>query len=235
MRQDSPAHPSGATPSSRRLHAIRRLYNHFRCRSGGLVAFQALDEGAKQRYRELAIKKIEEDSASSSRAAVVAGHYMFWDDEAQEDPTIVSTPADWDAYTHMIYLRVPAETVAQRRRDDPKRQRPAISKGHLERWIGVEHSKLQAECLEHGVLFCPLDESDKTLDTVEALLRDFRIHSESHNLSRAELELDKQLAAVTRDDLGLWRTALVFDADRTLTADDTGLSSGAMEREARTS
>ncbi len=189
---------------------------------GGLAAFKVLDEEVKQHYRELAIKKIRDDSAASGKAAVVAGHYMFWDDEAQEFPTPVSTPADWDTYTHIVYLRIPTGVVTQRRRDDTKRQRPAVSEDHLGRWMQTEHTELQKMCLEHGVLFCPLYENNELLDRAEMLLRDFRVHSEAYNLYRAKRELGEQLADVARGNAGLWQTALVFDADRTLTEEDTG-------------
>ncbi len=182
---------------------------------GGLAAFKVLDEEVKQHYRELAIKKIRDDSAASGKAAVVAGHYMFWDDEAQEFPTPVSTPADWDTYTHIVYLRIPTGVVTQRRRDDTKRQRPAVSEDHLGRWMQTEHTELQKMCLEHG-------ENNELLDRAEMLLRDFRVHSEAYNLYRAKRELGEQLADVARGNAGLWQTALVFDADRTLTEEDTG-------------
>ena len=55
---------------------------------------------------------------------------MFWSEE-EEAGQPVYTRNDLDTFTHVLYLDVPAEVVAQRRRDDTERSRPSMSVTHL--------------------------------------------------------------------------------------------------------
>src|SRR4051812_15858274 len=45
---------------------------------GGLTEFQHATEEEKSRWRQAAIEAIGKESAGSGRAAVIAGHFMFW-------------------------------------------------------------------------------------------------------------------------------------------------------------
>ncbi len=148
---------------------------------------------------------------------------MFWDQEEDPQPTSVWTAADRAAYTHIIYLCVDPETVARRRRNDSKRVRALATEGHLARWADAESTNLRQLCLECGILFCPLYESDETLARAEVLLSDFRQHSEERNLQSAKARLYSELnGTTTPGNRGRWQRALVFDADRTLAAEDAG-------------
>jgi uracil phosphoribosyltransferase/phosphoserine phosphatase/adenylate kinase len=184
---------------------------------GGLDAFQTLDEGEKEHWRQLAIDTIGRRCADSGQVAVVAGHFMFWPEE-EKDGRPIYTPNDLDTFTHILYLDVPAEVVAQRRLDDTERSRPSISVNHLRKWQRSEKTQLCSLCRHHGILFSLVFPHPTLLNKVSTLLRDFRHHSEEYNLSRAESRMDEVLVASQ----GQLETVLVMDADRTLAAEDSG-------------
>lgn len=184
---------------------------------GGLDAFRKQEEQEKLHWRQLAIDTIGKECADSGRAAVVAGHFMFWPEE-EEAGQPVCTRNDLDTYTHIIYLDVPAELAAQRRLDDTERSRPSASIDHLRKWQQAEKTQLRRLCHQYGILFSLVFPQPTLLNKVSTLLRDFRQHSEEYNLSRAERRMDEVLVAGQ----GQLETMLVMDADRTLAAMDSG-------------
>lgn len=185
---------------------------------GGLEEFQEASPQEKERLRQAAIEHIRSDSASTGRAAVVAGHFMFWREEDGAG-NVVCTQADLDTYTHILYLDPTPELIAERRRND-KRDRPSTSVDHLRRWQQAEKTELRRLCRDNGILFASLSDPATMLDRAAAMLLDFRQHTEELNLTRAMDSLDALLAA-RRSEESL-QTALVFDADRTLASQDTG-------------
>ncbi len=183
---------------------------------GGLDEFQKMEEREKISWRQLAIDTIGKKCADSGQVAVVGGHFMFWPEE-DEAGCLVYTQNDLETFTHIIYLDVPAEVVAQRRLDDTKRSRPSTSISHLRKWQQVEKTQLRHLCRHHGILFS-LSPHSTSLNKVLTLLGDFRHHTEAYNLSQVESRLDEALVAGQ----GKLETVLVIDADRTLAAEDTG-------------
>ena len=97
---------------------------------GGLDAFQGMGEQEKAHWRGHAIGAIAKSCADSGKVAIVAGHFMFWSEE-QENGRPVYTENDFKVYTHILYLDIPAELVAQRRLNDTERIRPSPSTSHL--------------------------------------------------------------------------------------------------------
>ena len=184
---------------------------------GGLDAFRKLEEREKVHWRQLAIDTIGKKCADSGQVAVVAGHFMFWPEE-EEAGWPVYTQNDLDTFTHILYLDLPAEVVAQRRLDDTERSRPSTSVTHLRKWQQAEKTQLRRLCRHHGILFSLVSPHPTLLNKVSTLLRDFWHHTEKYNLSRAESRLDEALVAGQ----GQLETVLVMDADRTLAAEDTG-------------
>jgi len=184
---------------------------------GGLEAFQKLEEREKVHWRKLAIDTIGKKCADSGQVAVVAGHFMFWPEE-EEAGWPVYTENDLDIFTHILYLDVPAEVVAQRRLDDTERSRPSTSAAHLRKWQQAEKTQLRRLCRNHDILFSLISPGPTLSNKVLTLLRDFWHHTEVYNLSRAESRLDEVLLARK----GQLETVLVMDADRTLAAEDTG-------------
>ncbi|KAI1252066.1 hypothetical protein MGN70_006638 [Eutypa lata] len=186
---------------------------------GGLRAFQKLDESAKNQWRQQAMDSIANECATAEiegTVGVIVGHFMFWD-EGEETARVAWTQSDAEKYTHIIYLNIDPAIVSTRRLEDVKRKRQLASVKHLGKWQEAERTQLRQICRENGILFFSLAFSEpEVLGTVSELLRDFQRHTEEWNLSRAKNDLDHWVKGQNR------HTILVFDADRTLTAEDTG-------------
>ncbi|KAI3338761.1 uracil phosphoribosyltransferase-domain-containing protein [Ustulina deusta] len=183
---------------------------------GGLDRFREMTEQGKLIWRQCAINTIREECLKSGKVGVVAGHFMFWP-EGEGTGQPVYTPLDLDTFTHILYLDVTAERIAQRRRDDAKRTRPPTSVNHLRHWQDAEKTQLRRLCRSYNILFCFLSRETELLDRASALIRDFRYHTEAYNLSYANRKLDEVLDAKKN-----LQTMLVLDADKTLAAEDTG-------------
>ncbi|PGH23795.1 hypothetical protein AJ80_02225 [Polytolypa hystricis UAMH7299] len=184
---------------------------------GHLDDFKQLGEEDKAIWRQLAIENIGRECASEGKVGVVAGHYMFWDEDS-EVGTTVFTRGDQEIYTHILYLDTPPDVVMKRRQNDTERNRPSVSVAHLRKWQQEEKNQLRQVCRSHGILFTVLTASSTLLETVYTLLSDFRHHTEQQNLYLAEKRLDEIIAASE----GKVETVLVMDGDRTLGPMDTG-------------
>ncbi|KAJ5463761.1 hypothetical protein N7475_008705 [Penicillium sp. IBT 31633x] len=181
---------------------------------GGLDAFQKLSKDDQISYRELAISKIQRECHGSGKGAIVAGHFMFWT-EGDDHGQTVCTSADLKMYTHILYLDVPPEEIANYRQMDKKRSRPETSLTHLKTWQQTEKDELRRVCRSHGILFTTTSSMEKLCP----LILDFREHTEELNMSRAKAKMDEMLAS-SSDTL---ETILVLDADKTLAAHDSGV------------
>ncbi|KAH9209060.1 hypothetical protein DL95DRAFT_428382 [Leptodontidium sp. 2 PMI_412] len=116
--------------------------------------------------------------AKRGRVAVVTGHFMFWpEDEARWQ---VCAQNDLDTFTHILYLDIPVEVVAQRRLDD---------------WQQAEKTELRRVCRNHRILFSLISPHPIILEQVSTLLHDFRRHTEKYNLNQAESRLNEVVAA----------------------------------------
>ncbi|KAI0467603.1 uracil phosphoribosyltransferase-domain-containing protein [Xylaria cf. heliscus] len=183
---------------------------------GGFSEFRRLPEEEKTTWRELAISTIRKECLESGKLGLVTGHLMFWP-EGEDDVHSVHTTEDLNTYTHIIYLDVTADIIARRREEDTERARPAVSVDHLRTWQKAEIAKMRQLCRNHDILFCSLSTQDSLITRASRMIRDFRHHTEMHNLSRAEARLDEILGIDTK-----LQIMLVMDADRTLAAEDTG-------------
>ncbi|KAI0431299.1 uracil phosphoribosyltransferase-domain-containing protein [Xylaria sp. FL1042] len=183
---------------------------------GGLDRFRQMTEQDKLIWRQCAIDTIRQECLGSGKVGVVTGHFMFWPEE-EDTGQPVYTPLDLDTYTHILYLDVAAELIAQRRQSDTERTRPSASVNHLRKWQDAEKTQLRRLCRNHGILFCLLSVQQTLVEKVSIFLRDFRYHTEMYNLSCAEKKLDEVLGADQK-----LQTMLVLDADRTLAPEDTG-------------
>ncbi|KAK2755115.1 hypothetical protein FQN54_006644 [Arachnomyces sp. PD_36] len=183
---------------------------------GGLSEFHNLKHEAKEYWREKAIETIKDECAESGKVGVVTGHFMFWKEGEEGGGKSVCTASDLEVYTHILYLDVPAEVIAQRCRDDEGRVRLEASVVHLSRWQDVEMGELRRLCHQHGILFMRLSSRPMLSERVE-LLRSFGRLGEKLDLEEAEKRLDGIVA-----ESGYPQTMLVMDADRTLAPEDTG-------------
>ncbi|KAK8109530.1 hypothetical protein PG999_007667 [Apiospora kogelbergensis] len=182
---------------------------------GGLDAFKKAEEHDKTLWRKHAIDSIKNECNFSERTAVVTGHFMFWPEGGQQQP--VHTPNDFNTYSHILYLDVPAELIAQRRTNDTQRTRPSASVGHLRAWRDAEKTQLRMLCRQHGILFYLVSLQDIVSGQVPTLLHNFQHHSEESNTSHAILRLDEAMSTQKYP-----QTVLVLDADKTLATVDTG-------------
>jgi hypothetical protein len=135
---------------------------------------------------------------------------MFWP-EGEEAGRSVYTRNDLNIFTHILYLDVRAECIAERRLNDIERTRPSVSIEHLRKWQEVEKSQLRRLYRDYGILFSVVASHPTLLNKISMLLRDFRHYSDRHNLSRAESRLDELLMAGQ----GQPETVLVINADGT--------------------
>ncbi|QKX58198.1 uncharacterized protein TRUGW13939_05319 [Talaromyces rugulosus] len=182
---------------------------------GGLIAFQQSSEKEKERHREIAINTIHRECTQSGKTGILAGHFMFWDNQ-NEEPKTVMTEGDLKAFSHILYLDVPTGEISRRRSCDSARRREDLPIAHLEKWKKQEKEGLQLRCRRHNILFMRLPPHIQ-LPTVAALIEDFHSHNEPYNFSKARKVLDEAINA-NSDHL---ETILVLDADRTLSAKDT--------------
>ncbi|KAF2634375.1 hypothetical protein P280DRAFT_260566 [Massarina eburnea CBS 473.64] len=183
---------------------------------GGLTAFKALSPAEQDAARGHAITYIGAQCATNNTTGVVAGHYMLWDDvdDGQEKPVTVGVEADWDVYTHIAYLRVDAGDVVKRREDDKVKQRPKLSREQLDQWQKSEIAGLRAECEEKGIWFTIIEDGASAVER----LGDLVTHPNSY---RNRVAAEEVLRGVM-DKADFLDTFMVFDADRTLAAEDTG-------------
>ncbi|GMF81962.1 unnamed protein product [Aspergillus oryzae] len=181
---------------------------------GGLDEFHKLAGNEKTKYRQRAIDGIRGQCAASGKVGIVAGHFMFWSEEA-ETGVRVYTQTDLDVYTHILYVNTPVEEMAQRREND-KKHHLTWSIQHLSRWQEAEIQELRGLCRNHGILFSTI--YPNLVDKLPTLILDFHRHTEDYNLSVAERYLDETVSA-QYDKL---ETVLLMDADKTLTPEDTG-------------
>lgn len=121
---------------------------------GGLDAFQNMKEEEQLDWRQRAIHEIGRQCRASRKAAVVAGHFMFWNEE-QEAEQPVCTQNDLDTFTHILYLDVRAELINTRRQEDTRdkrRERQTPSVAHLRRW--QETKRLSCAFFAASTVFC---------------------------------------------------------------------------------
>jgi uracil phosphoribosyltransferase/phosphoserine phosphatase len=184
--------------------------------TGGLEGFQRVPESEKNYWRDVAIKGIGK-CIRSGTAAVVTGHFMFWPED-QEVGNTVYTQRDLQTYTHIIYLDIPAEIIAEQRSQDGNKVRPTVTISHLQKWQEAEKTQLRDLCRRHGILLSVVSSYPKLLRQVSTLLCDFVRHNEKHNLDSAEYRL---LGHLFKERKKL-ESVLLIDADRTLCKVDTG-------------
>jgi uracil phosphoribosyltransferase/phosphoserine phosphatase/adenylate kinase len=191
--------------------------NHF-----GLAAFKKLNPEEQIAKRAEVMSKLVEERRGTPKGIVVSGHMLFWGDETRP-PHNVGIDADWETYTHIVYLRVDPTRLHARRKNDKTRDRGTASTEHLEKWQTLERGLLRGVCYKHGIVFTTIAELAASPDThvnnqFMDLLMDFLLNNKESNLAEVDIALDN-VVAQHADDID---TMLVLDADKTLAAQDTG-------------
>ncbi|KAJ5910479.1 hypothetical protein N7504_005122 [Penicillium tannophilum] len=183
---------------------------------GGLEAFHTLSEAEEINYRGRAMDRIKQGCHDFGKSAIISGHSMLWT-EGEKTYQLICTQADFDAYTHIVYLEVPAGIIAEHRRND-ERSRPVASVPHLAQWQEAEKTYLRHVCRLHNILFTTVKPHHFLHEQLSALLGDFHRHTEELNTKLAEDQIDKMLDT----DSETPETVLVLDADGTLSPYDSG-------------
>lgn len=181
---------------------------------GGLERFGQMEQKERARHRQQAIETIQKRCEATGTTGVVAGHGTLWENGSVAP---ITTPADFEVYTHIIYLNASAEVISQRIRDDETRTRQSLSIEELSRWQETEREQLREDCIAHNILFCSLDTYSST--KIKNFIEKFTLDTEESNLSSAK----RQLGTIWRNcqDRQL-STILLLDGDKTLSAQDTG-------------
>ncbi|OCT52360.1 hypothetical protein CLCR_09752 [Cladophialophora carrionii] len=182
----------------------------------GLEAFKTLDEAQKRPIRELAISTVVADCLNDGKAAIITGHFMFWPGAVDQGHS-VWTQQDRKTYTHIIYLQTPAEVIQERCLNDNSKRRPELSVEHLRRWQQEEEMHLRATCYESGIIYYALNQ-DPAIPKVSELLETFLHRRQESHILQAEAMLDSIILSQARP----FVSALVLDADKTLSAADAG-------------
>lgn len=185
--------------------------------AGGLATFQEFSEEDKACFRQYAMKRIRSICRESGKIGIVAGHHMFWS-EGKDDNTALRVCGEEDirTYTLILYVNTHVEVTARQRRRDTERHRSKMSIENLRRWQETEIKELRDLCSENGVLFAAV--YPNLVDKLSSLILNFRNQGEIHNQSIADQHFDRALSS-HREEL---RTVIFFDADKTLTPQDTG-------------
>ena len=142
---------------------------------------------------------------------------MLWSDVTRS-PLTICTIGDLRSFTHILYLDADIDVVAQRCRNASTKQRGVLSTRELRTWQEAEKTFLRDACYHNGILFTALSTQHTNANYVAALLSKFYRYSENDNL----LQVEKRLHNIMALRASQATTMLVLDADRTLTAVDTG-------------
>ncbi|KAJ9607032.1 hypothetical protein H2200_008104 [Cladophialophora chaetospira] len=183
---------------------------------GGLAAFQVLDEAQKYSVRELATRTIVADCMNDGKTAIVTGHFMLWPN-VDNDRTAVWTQQDSETYTHIIYLNTLAETIRERCLQHGGKIRPSLSVDQLREWQKEEEAQLRSACQKNGIIYYALENEQATLKIIKLLEIFLHGKHDSHR-QEAEALLDRIVSSSTKSLV----SALVLDADKTLSPADSG-------------
>ncbi|KAF4500717.1 PRTase [Fusarium agapanthi] len=189
---------------------------------GGLDEFQKLTEDVKYEWRIKAINHIKNEAITSSRVAVVTGHFSFWS-KGHDKPEGVLTEGDLETFTHIIYLEPDEQTIMSNIESD-KKDRSHMSHLTIENvrdWQSREISALRVNCCDKIILFANI-QSPPLPRNVLNLVRKFKKAPKAEaNIAEVTKRLDEIVALHDSKEL---QTFLVFDADRTLSVEDAGLA-----------
>lgn len=183
---------------------------------GGLEAFQELPQDRRKVFRELAVHKIKQEALDSGKTAIVAGHAMFWAEGGTSE--WVCTSVDLLSFTHIVYLDVPAASIADLRLKDKEKRRPEASVAHLKNWQAAEIEKLRRLCRCHYIVFLKFPPRSDPSSKLISLFRNCHRYAEQYNTRRAEQMIDETLLTGSERS----ETVLVLDADKTLAPQDSG-------------
>lgn len=115
---------------------------------GGLAAFKKLPHGDKQRHRASAVGQIGRDACHNGKSALVTGHFILPNDGIDGGLQELYTEADLETFTHIVYLKVPAEDIRKRCAADVQRKRALFPAEEMSKWHYAEVERLFHLCLD---------------------------------------------------------------------------------------
>lgn len=122
-----------------------------------LEEFKKLNSKEKYVFREKAIEKAWEIQEEKNKHIIIDGHLVFAKGESEFEN--VMTEKDATFYTEYIYLKLPAQVVMDRIRNDKKRNTD-YSVTTIYRWAEVELKQLSAFCSEKNIPLTILNKED---------------------------------------------------------------------------
>src|SRR5690242_1260521 len=160
----------------------------------GLAKFSKMEAEEQDMHRAKVMSGLAKERSRLEKGIVIGGHMMFWDGATKKTSNI-SIKAEWETYTHMVYLQVDPKVIHQRRKNDKSRDRDTIAVENLDDWQMQERAALRKICYERRIPFTTITEyagapKDKILGELQALLRNFLDSNEEKNLSAVDSALD---------------------------------------------
>ncbi|KAI6885563.1 hypothetical protein KC360_g2753 [Hortaea werneckii] len=184
-----------------------------RITDGGLAAFKHMGNAQKVNTRIKAIKTIKAECTRERKTGVVAGHFMLWSEDGVS--VKIDTPADWETYTHIIYLNTPVEKIMYRtEKDSGRADRKQLPIEDLQQWQNSEKTRLRKICYDNRILFAVDDTADR--DYISKLINRFREGDAKRNMRSVLQEIDQIMSSQEIQP----QTVLLFDADKTLGVED---------------
>ncbi|KAI7487406.1 hypothetical protein KC357_g2538 [Hortaea werneckii] len=184
-----------------------------RITDGGLAAFKQMGNAQKVITRIKAIKTIKAECTRERKTGIVAGHFMLW--SADGVSVKIDTPADWETYTHIIYLNTPVEKIMDRtEKDSGRADRRQLPIADLQQWQNSEKTRLRKICYDNRILFAVDDTADH--DYISKLINRFREGDAKRNMRSVLQEIDQIMSSHEIQP----QTVLLFDADKTLGVED---------------
>ncbi|KAI6841407.1 hypothetical protein KC342_g2335 [Hortaea werneckii] len=184
-----------------------------RITDGGLAAFKQMGNAQKVITRIKAIKTIKAECTRERKTGIVASHFMLW--SADGVSVKIDTPADWETYTHIIYLNTPVEKIMDRtEKDSGRADRRQLPIADLQQWQNSEKTRLRKICYDNRILFAVDDTADH--DYISKLINRFREGDAKRNMRSVLQEIDQIMSSHEIQP----QTVLLFDADKTLGVED---------------
>ncbi|WAO94754.1 Hypothetical protein NCS54_01235200 [Fusarium falciforme] len=185
---------------------------------GGLEAFQAMGRQRKAGWRGRVIQEIKKDAFANEKMAIVSAHFMFWPEEqATGHPVYVLS--DLDVFTHIIYLNTPAECILQRRSVDKLKYQPAVAVEHLRKWQEDELNRPRLVCSQSDILLHVLTDPESMCEKATLVIEYLCFITPGRVNDQAVIEELNNMCHYSGGEQ--LETALVLDADKTLTSVDT--------------
>lgn len=187
-----------------------------------LSTFQRWSREKQSNERAELMWLLERNRCEAGKGIVIGGHLLFWE-HPDDHPQNVGTEADWEAYTHIVYLQVDAKVIQERGTEDKTKDRGMVPTTHLRRWQAQERDDLRGICNEKGILFATVTEcagapEKQTYNQLSDLLSSLLHDNKQTNFHKIDHALERIIELESREEID---TVLVLDADKTLAPQDT--------------